>query len=1171
LQFKIQNSKLNMRFSIFISVAVASLSAATAQQQGLYNSGMLTISKGSVVYVQGNVVNANEQDINIINRGALHLTGNLVNEAGTLFRASSSGVDTANGESRKVSGGAVYFVGQDTQRIVQQKKSQGVLLNDTYHSNHLTLQGGDVNVVGGLHFNGTHHIFNGGNNIRLFEKDSIDHDLCRGYLSGERNSSRLYGSGKLHSITNSAAYWWQLDSLGVGGIPKEQYASIGAVRVTRTDSSVMEVGDGSLARYVDLTCYGGNAAVSGFSISYMASQKTAYADDEASFAIFQKNISDSDFNNRYKRMASSVDTIAKRVTAGDTVRLIGKQTSRFTVAGIVCSNPPRVSIGEDIDVCYGADVTLTARLANYAYDERGAYLYRWSNKETTEAITLRAPKPDSAYTYSVEVEDRYGCRGWDTITVRCHPAPRIDSMVVGPQATLCENLPVELYAKASGCAGDLRYRWSITKTDSAFELAKDSVWGAQRLWERLHPGAYSVHLTCTSEMGCASTGERSITVEKMPETLIAYERKSEYAYELKNESNTYSSAKGTLWLINGQPVERRESPYLHTFADTGAYTIRLVTNGLVCKDSADIPLHVMPYGAPAFVTPKSAYCTGERVQYENTSYITAPNVAYMWYFGDGSRSNEQRPTKVYALAGVYTDTLSATFSDGTEKRVARSIQVNPTPRAAFNVDSVHTCGSLYELAAGSNASYRWSTGSVAPSIIATQSGSYSVTLTSPQGCASTDSVYVLLNAKVKISLGGSRAACGSISLDAQNPGSSYRWSTGSVERTLVAEQSGRYSVRVEQANGCADSASVDISIHPLPDARLGSRSITLCENSSVTLAPTYSPENAYRWSTGSSEPWLKVEQAGVYSLSVSNATCSSADTVWVYTLPAERISLGGNRFLCNAEPTLFTLPEYLSVSSVRWYRQGAGQVSAQASYLAAEPGVYSVLATYPNGCTAADTATVEYSAAGVYVDFLVVSEAVVGDTLLLIDLSYPDVLQRTWRIDDGFSSSEKYLYHAFYLAGDKIVTLTAGNEQCTAQRSKRISIMEGMPNSDDDDDDDSDSSGGEADSVYLLPPPSDSAAAGLRQKAATYVEIEEVKVYPNPAGETFYVEVKLSTVADMLIEVYSVGGALIRRIPVRGAREHTATLGIADRNTDLYVVRVRAGSEQKIVKVLVEN
>lgn len=1164
-----------MKPAIFISAvaAIAGLPTANAQPQGLYNSGALSIPKGAVVYVRGNVVNAGGGALNILNHGELHLTGDLVNEAGVLFRASSSGVDTVGGAAVKVSGGAVRFVGQDTQRIVQRSASQGVLLNDLYHSNHLLLQGGSINVVGGLHFNGAHHIFNGGHHIRLFEQDSIHHDLCRGYLSGECNSSRLYGSGKLYSITNDPARWQQLDSLGIGGIPRALYESIGAVRVVRADSAIGETGDGSLLRYFDLTTYGSNAPVGGLTLSYLPSQQTAYNAADEHLAIFQKELTNASLSDRYRRLASRVNAATLQVTATDTVRLIARQPARFTLASTLCANPPRVSLGEDVDVCYGSPVTLKAALGSYDHNNRGAYLYRWSHGEISERVALDALQPNSATAYSVEVEDRFGCRGWDTVTVRCHPLPAIDSVVVGPRALLCENQPAALYAAASGCEGPLRYSWRITQDKSTFERAIDSVWGALLLHEPLAPGDYSVSLRCTSGMGCASAASRRISVEQLPAVRMSWTRKSEYAYELRNESTFYSATQGARWAIDGAPAPMPEG--LYTFADTGLHTVRLVANGAACTDSADAPLRVTPYGAPAFTTPKDEYCAGEAVAYANTSRISGVSVAYTWYFGDGSMSQEPQPQKAYARAGAFTDTLAATFPDGAVKRATRTIRVNPIPRAGFDADSVHTCGLSYRLTARDEAAYLWSTGSTSSSIVATQRGAYRVTLTSPQGCSSADSIYVALNAALKIDMGGSPEACGSARLDAQNPGSAYLWSDGSASRVLEVAQSGVYGVRVTQPNGCTDSASVAVTVHPLPSARLGSGSLTLCENSRITLAPPYAPENAYRWSTGSAEPAIAVEQPGEYSVQVSNGACSSADTVRVYLLPAQAVSLGGNRFLCSAEPAIFSLPEYLTSSRVRWYRMGDGLVSdglmgelvgEQASYITAQPGVYSVQLTYPNGCTVGDTARVEHADAGVFVDFLVASEAVVGDTLLMVDFSFPNVTQRTWTISDGFTSHEQLLYHAFYIPGDKIVTLTAGNEQCASQRSKRISIADKISNGNG-----GDAGGGgeygEADSAYLFP--ADSAPAS-RQNVAKYVEIETLKAYPNPSGGAFYVEVKLSTAADMLIEVYSVTGALIRRIPVRGAAEHTEQLSFDDAQTNLYVVLVRAGSERKTVKVIRE-
>jgi PKD repeat protein len=665
-------------------------------------------------------------------------------------------------------------------------------------------------------------------------------------------------------------------------------------------------------------------------------------------------------------------------------------------------------------------------------------------------------------------------------------------------------------------------------------------------------------------MGCIANQRKDnvIYIEQLPDVKLEYRRKGEYIYEFSNVSETYSTAKLTQWVVNEAPITTAfNHMVMHPFPDTGFYSIKLITGGQRCRDSIVQPLQVALFGDPSFTTPKSAYCAGEVVRYANTSAITAADVkSYAWRFGNGSQSTEASPAVAYAQAGTYTDTLAVTFIDEKVKTVARTITVNAIPRAGFGVDSLRTCGSYYTLAAqdGHAATCRWSDGSAAPTLTATHSGDYSVTLTSAQGCTATESIFVALNQPtldepMVMGLGSDRAVCGSALLDAQNPGSAYRWSDGSAGRTLAVTRSGAYGVRVTHSNGCTDSAGVTITVNPQPSAALGSRSILLCENSRATLAPAFVEGSTYRWSNGSAAPSISVAQAGAYSVRVSNGLCADADTVQVYALPVEAVSLGADRFLCSAEPTLFTLPAYLNVSRVAWYKDGR-EVSGQSSYLTNEAGAYSVQVTYPNGCRTADSVKVEHSAAGVYADFLMASVAEVGDSLHLIDLSYPNVTRRTWTFSDGFSSSEKYLYHAFYAPGDKIVTLTAANEQCTAQRSKRVSVVESIAPAESD-----------ADSAPTLQP---EIPLTPEQKTAKYVEIEEVKAYPNPTSGEFYVAVTLSAATDLLIEVYSVSGALVSQRAARRVKEHTERFSIS-RQPGMYMVLVSAGSERKVVKVLV--
>jgi PKD repeat protein len=1158
--------------TLALATAAALQAGAEPNFNGLYSRGVISISKGGTLYVHGNVVNASASELNIKNSGRLYLTGDLINEASTLFLKSSSGVDTVSDGltlvSQKTVTGAVYFVGCDTQYIEQRSSSQGILFNDIYHANHLSLKS-PINVVGGLHFNGTHHVFANSYDIRLFEKDTANDEMCRGYLSGERNSSRIYGSGKVISITNDASRWWQLDSLGVVGIPND-IALFGAVRVVRGNAATAEVGSGSLARYFDLTINNEakDVLVKDFTLKYMPSQLPygGSSVNEQAFAIFQKNLNPKDPSvhadyNYFKRMLSSVDVDRQQVRAEDSIRLFAnKDTARFTIGYLECgTNAPQVSFGADRDVCSGQEISLFASIANYNRENRGEYLYTyaWKNNQYhDDTLQLSGLQPDSTYEYSVEVEDRFGCRGWDTVQIRCHPLPHISSMAVG-LAVQCESQPVALSAAATN--GE-EFLWTIHRTDS---LRADMREVGDAVSRTLPPGRYDIALKSTSDKGCTSDSSATITVEKMPQVAMNVNRVGELSYALHNQTRYFSETKGAAWSINGHTVGTGYSgnPYTYTFDSLGAYIVSLTASQAACADTLSQTLSIAPYGTPAFSTAKSAYCAGEPIQYADSSQIApdANGVSYLWRFGDGASSNQKNPIKIYNTAGAYSDTLFVSFANGRTAFAARHIQIHPLPIVSFgSTDSVFTCGSAYPLNAYSPlaASYLWSTGGDSSTLLARQTGWYAVTLTTEQGCAATGSLYVALSSAMQIKLGEDRSACGAATLNAGNPGSTYLWTTGDTTQSIVVAQSGSYGVRVTQPVGCSDSAGVSLQLNPMPNASLGARNRALCTNSSLTLAPPQVPTHTYRWSNGTTAPSLTIDHAGTFSVTVSDGVCAASDTVVVATKPAAPIDLGADRFLCKNEPTEFAIPAYLEPNHIDWYRQGDGRVDTTRAFVTAEAGIYSAVVTYSNGCTASDTVRVEHSDLGVALDFLMASSAELGDTVVFIDLSSPDVIWRRWSFDNGFSSEwaagdgdsveNFWLEYAFYFTGQVEVTLTVSNGECEAQASKTITITEHAETAAD-------------------------SAPSPQPQSMKYIEIEEVKVFPNPTKGEFEVAVKLSVEADVLVELYSMRGVRLRQVPVRRVTEHTASFNIYGLQPDVYVVLVRSGSERVAKKIVLEK
>ncbi|MDZ7742581.1 MAG: gliding motility-associated C-terminal domain-containing protein [Bacteroidota bacterium] len=93
-------------------------------------------------------------------------------------------------------------------------------------------------------------------------------------------------------------------------------------------------------------------------------------------------------------------------------------------------------------------------------------------------------------------------------------------------------------------------------------------------------------------------------------------------------------------------------------------------------------------------------------------------------------------------AGIYT--VTATDAVGCTATAETELIVNPLPQAGFEEKDTIPFSEYLHLDAGPGQQhYQWSTGDSTQSIHITEEGWYKVELTSPQGCTSIDSVYVL--------------------------------------------------------------------------------------------------------------------------------------------------------------------------------------------------------------------------------------------------------------------------------------------------------------------------------------------------------------------------------------------------------------------------------------------
>lgn len=169
-----------------------------------------------------------------------------------------------------------------------------------------------------------------------------------------------------------------------------------------------------------------------------------------------------------------------------------------------------------------------------------------------------------------------------------------------------------------------------------------------------------------------------------------------------------------------------------------------------------------------------------------------------------------------------------------------SIRVNVLHPAKIDLgrDTTFCQGDSLQLSAlGLFSSYQWSTGSSSADITAKGSGTYWVKGVNNNGCASADTITILpLYPIPTVSISPKDVACLGQN-DTLRAGSflQYEWSNGSTEAFLPVSDTGKFWVRVGDANGCVGSDTADIKKIALPPEGFLPADTIVCAGTTVEL------------------------------------------------------------------------------------------------------------------------------------------------------------------------------------------------------------------------------------------------------------------------------------------------------------------------------------------------
>ncbi len=376
-----------------------------------------------------------------------------------------------------------------------------------------------------------------------------------------------------------------------------------------------------------------------------------------------------------------------------------------------------------------------------------------------------------------------------------------------------------------------------------------------------------------------------------------------------------------------------------TVVESGLYWVE-VSNTFGCTQRDSIFVTIAPK-PEVWLGNDSILCEGDTL-----ILCTDPGYeSYAWQDGSGENCF------IATNSGIYWVELTNEFGCS----ATDSIQLTFLGSSDFSLgnDTVICFEQTLTLDAGwGYDSYLWHDGSTGQTLVIEQSGNYWVEVSSKCGIGS-DTISVDFSDYFEVSLGNDTSFCygHNTILDPGSGFVSYFWQDGSNLQTYTAASSGIYWVIVSDSVGCTATDSVYIDVYSLFDISLGDDTIAFCKGDYIFLHGPEGYEN-YLWQDGSAFPSILADEEGLFWLEVADANeCSARDSIYVMEAVIPADLLGPDRHICPDEMiTIAALPGF----STYYWQDG----SSNPTFTTELPGKYWVVVQDENGCTGADTISI---------------------------------------------------------------------------------------------------------------------------------------------------------------------------------------------------------------------
>lgn len=596
--------------------------------------------------------------------------------------------------------------------------------------------------------------------------------------------------------------------------------------------------------------------------------------------------------------------------------------------------------------CVGNPITFTAQPSG---DNGAPYTYYWIGRDealytTTQTIVISNPQfiggPSTGFSCNCIMTNAVGCsaEGYKLVPLTDKP----NATISGP-TTISAGQTITLSVPAvSGST----YSWSTGANTSSINVTL--------------AGTYRVTV---SRGGCSSTG--SLVVNGSSCTVTA---------SISGVSSLCLSQSGTL-----TASATGSSPFTYawstgsttqtiTINSAGSYTVTVTGNG-GCTATSVRNVTANP-NVTITVSGTNSICQG------GSTTLTASGAnTYTWSTGAVGSSITVSPatTTTYTVTGVSSTGCSGIGSRG----------VTVFPNTSATIDGVNSvCDGKSALYTASNgASYSWNTGATTASIVVNQAGTYTVVITSVNGCTSTASKSLSIDLLPNVTSSSNSPICPGQTLNLQSSPNglvSYTWSgpngfsATTQNPTLTNAQpinSGLYLVTGVDSKGCSSTVSTAVVINNAVGNLSISSNSPVCINSTLQIIASGGSNYTWTGPNGFSSIGATVtinntkeSDAGWYYVTSSSVCGSVKDSIQI-VIDAPIVAVYNVTACKPSETSNFTVSgvSTFSFSPTTNVDPSNGTISGdieaiQALFsLSTTPRTYLLTTTSTSGCTKIDT------------------------------------------------------------------------------------------------------------------------------------------------------------------------------------------------------------------------